>query len=244
MSIVSANRRTVPEIPDVQAVSDGPCIRIPRTAFSLNGFRQWVLSDEFPEKLRVTYVDGEIYLDMSKEELQTHAFVKAEIARVLMNLNRESKQGRFCLDGVLISNEAAGVSNNPDAVFIKWETLEKGRAKLTPRGGKQGQFMEIEGSPDWVLEIVSDSSVKKDTTKLRSAYHRAGIFEYWLVDARGSEINFQVLQWRKKGYLTSSVKEGWQASRLFQCEFRLAREISRMGLWEYTLATRKLQPAK
>ena len=55
MSTLSANRRTVPAIPDVQAASDGPCIRIPRSAFSINGFRRWVLSDELPEKLRLTY---------------------------------------------------------------------------------------------------------------------------------------------------------------------------------------------
>jgi Uma2 family endonuclease len=239
MSIPSAHRRTAPDIPDVQAVSDGPCIRIPRSAFSINGFRKWVLSDALPEKLRVTYVDGEIYLDMSKEELQTHALAKAEIARVLMNLNRELKLGQFYLDGVLISNEAAGVSNNPDAVLIKWETLENGRVKLTPERKKEGQFMEIEGSPDWVLEIVSDSSVKKDTKKLRSAYHRARIFEYWLVDTRGSDIDFQILQWRKKGYLASPSRGGWQSSRLFQSEFRLVREMARLGLWEYTLETPK-----
>jgi Uma2 family endonuclease len=238
MSILSANRRTAPEIPSIEAASDGPCIRIPRSAFSLNGFRKWVLSDELPEKLRVTYVDGEIYLDMSREELQTHALAKAEVARVLMNLNRELKLGQFYLDGVLVTNIAGGVSNNPDAVFIKWETLEKGRAKFTPRRGKEGQFMEIEGSPDWVLEIVSDSSVKKDTKKLRSAYWRAGISEYWLVDARGSEINFQILHWRKKGYLASPNRGGWQHSRLFQCDFRLIRETSRLELWEYTLEMR------
>ena len=185
-------------------------------------------------------MDEEIYLDMSKEELQTHALVKAEIARVLMNLNREFKLGQFYLDGVLVTNIVAGVSNNPDAVFIKWETLEKGRAKFIPRRGKEGQSMEIEGSPDWVLEIVRDSSVKKDTKKLRAAYCRAGIREYWLVDARGSEINFQILHWRKKGYMPSPNRGGWQTSRLFQCDFRLVREISRLGLWEYTLVMRKV----
>src|SRR5262245_43285486 len=85
-------------------------LRIPPTAFTHAGFRDWVKSDDFPDKLRVTYVDGEIYLDMSKEELETHAAVKAEISRVLMNLVVELDLGRFYLDGVLISNVEAAVS--------------------------------------------------------------------------------------------------------------------------------------
>src|SRR5262249_34297703 len=55
------------------------------------------------------------------------------------------------------------------------------------------------GRPDWVVEIVSRSTVHKDTQRLRTLYHRAGIPEYWLIDARGAEIEFQILVWRKKG---------------------------------------------
>src|SRR6266851_8355078 len=91
MTIPSAARRTaVPaSLTAPISTSDGLFLHIPRDAFTLNGFRAWVLSDEFPEKLRVTYVDQEIYLDMSKEELQTHAVVKAEISRVLLTLSRK-----------------------------------------------------------------------------------------------------------------------------------------------------------
>src|SRR5205807_2279951 len=106
-------------------------------------------------------------------------------------------------------NEAAGVANNPDATFISWAGLEKGRVHLVPRTGAQGQYIELEGTPDWVLEIVSDSSVEKDTRLLRTAYHRAGIREYWLVDARGPELVFQILQWRKAGYAAAAKRGGW-----------------------------------
>jgi Uma2 family endonuclease len=239
MTPLSANRRTLPEFSTPQLVDPGVCLRIPRSAFSINGFREWVLSDEFPEKLKVTFVDGEIYLDTSKEELQAHAFVKAEIARVLLNLNRENNLGRFCLDGVLVSNQKAEVSNSPDAVFMTWESLEGGRVRLVEGKTKQGQLMEIEGSPDWVLEIMSDSSVKKDKKKLRLAYWRAGILEYWLVDAREPQISFQILHWRKKGYGADQAKGGWQRSRVFQQHFRLSRAMSRMGLWEYTLESKR-----
>lgn len=240
MNVISANRRTPPEAPSPILADPGFCLRIPRSALTINGFREWVLSDDVPEKLKVTFVDGEIYVDMSKEELQAHALVKAEICRVLMNLNRESKLGQFYLDGVLVSNVKAKVSTNPDAVFMKWESLESGRVRLEEGKRKPEQLMEIVGSPDWVLEILSDSSVKKDTKKLRSAYWRAGTMEYWLVDAREPQIHFQILHWRKKGFAAAPDKSGWQHSHVFQQNFSLTREISRMGLWEYTL---EMKPA-
>ena len=43
------------------------------------------------------------------------------------------------------------------------------------------------------MEIVSDSSVVKDTRQLRQAYARAGVHEYWLVDARGEDLLFEIL---------------------------------------------------
>jgi Uma2 family endonuclease len=89
-----------------------------------------------------------------------------------------------------------------------------------------------------VLEVLSDSSVVKDTRQLREAYHRAGIPEYWLVDARDEDINFQILYRRKRGYAAAPVRDGWQASRVFGRSFRLGRQRDEFGLWEYTLEVR------
>src|SRR5947209_6682112 len=92
--------------------------RVPKEAHTLTGFRHWVLSDDFPEKLRVTFLGGEVYLDMGKEEIRTHAAVKSEVARVLLGVIREADFGNLYINGVLISNEDAGVSNNPDMVAV------------------------------------------------------------------------------------------------------------------------------
>src|SRR5205807_5053207 len=103
------------------------------------------------------------------------------------------------------------------------------------REGKQGKYLEIEGTPDWIMEIVSDSSVRKDKTRLREAYHRVGIPEYWLIDARGEEISFQILLWRRNGYAAAPQRGGWQPSRVFRHGFRLKRQRDELGFWEYTL---------
>jgi Uma2 family endonuclease len=222
----------------VTFVTDGLSLRVPTSAFTLAGFREWATADDFPERVRVTFFDGEILLDMSNEELETHVAVNTEITRALTNLNRELQLGKFYADGVLVSNEPGNVSNNPDALFVLRESLQTGRVRLVPRKGKEGQYVEVEGTPDWVLEVVSESSVHKDTARLREAYHRAGIPEYWLIDARGEEVVFQVLHRRKGGYTAAAVRDGWQRSRVFDRSFRLERQRDDLGLWEYTLQVR------
>jgi hypothetical protein len=52
------------------------------------------------------------------------------------------------------------------------------------RRWKPGGFIEVEGAADLVVEILSDSSVGKDTRRLPEAYAKAGVGELWLVDAR------------------------------------------------------------
>ena len=138
----------------------------------------------------------------------------------------------------MVTNVAANVSNNPDASFASWKGLDSGRVRLVPRKGEEDRFKDLEGTPDWVLEVVSDGSEEKDTEWLRDAYHRAGIPEYWLVDARGDEIVFQILYHRKRGYVAAPINNGWQKSRVFGREFRLTRKRTRRNLWDYTLEMR------
>jgi len=218
-------------------VDDGTpgSVRIPRSARTLSGFRAWVLSDEFPEKLKATYLRGDVILDMSKEEIRTHAAVKTAVVVPVANLIEELDFGDLYINGVLISNAAARVSNNPDAVAVSWASLEAGRVRYVTRRNRD---LEIEGSPDWVLEIVSDSSVWKDTQELVTAYHRARIGEYWLVDARGDEIDFRVLHWRKDRYVAAVAKDGSLYSRIFERWFQLTRKRDRRGAWKYVLRVR------
>src|SRR5436305_14771530 len=88
-------------------------LHIPKSAHTLAGFRAWVLSDEFPEKQPVTFLKGEIFLDMSKEAIRTHSAVKTAVAGTLFNLNQECDFADVYTNGVLVTNVEAEVSNNP-----------------------------------------------------------------------------------------------------------------------------------
>jgi Uma2 family endonuclease len=214
---------------------DLPLLRIPASAVTLAGFRAWVTSDDFIEQFRASFIDREIFLDMSPEELETHSVVKNEVSRVISGLVRELRLGKFYPDGTLVTNQAADLSTEPDGTFVTRESLKAGRVRLVARKGRPGQYIELEGTPDWVLEVVSQSSVQKDKKRLRLAYHRAGIPEYWLIDARGERIVFQILRRSRADYRAVAHRGGWYPSRVFGRSFRLDRERDELGLWEYTL---------
>src|SRR4051794_4291494 len=90
------------------------CITVPATAATLAGFRAWSASDEFPETGRITYLAGEIIVDMSPERLDSHGQVKIAIASALFTLARRQNIGKVYPDGGRLVNEAADVSNEPD----------------------------------------------------------------------------------------------------------------------------------
>jgi Uma2 family endonuclease len=172
---------------------------------------------------------------MSNEDVVYHTQVKGEIFATLYHLCKQYDLGHVYQDGSLLINEEAGVGNNPDAIAALWSTIESGRFRVTERNGK---YPEMEGTPDWVLEVVSPSSVGKDTKLLRKAYHAAGIPEYWLVDARKPEIDFAILEWSETGYVTAASRDGWQTSKVFGREFRLLRKTDRRGEIAYSLEMR------
>ena len=145
--------------------------------------------------------------------------------------------GEVFPDGVLVTHDGVPeLSHEPDAAFVSWPSYEAGRVRLIPRKDLPGHYMELRGSPDCVVEVVSVYSVQKDTKLLRSLYCQAGIPEYWLVDARyEDEVRFQILRRRRGRYVAASPRDGWHRSDVFGRGFRLERRRNRQGRWNYTL---------
>jgi Uma2 family endonuclease len=214
---------------------DALFVSLPGSALTLDGFSAWAASKEFPEGGKVSFMGKEIFFDMSPEELETHNAVKTTVVNGIVNLNEELDLGRVFSDGTLIRNDAAKLSTEPDGTFVAWEGLESKRVILVPRKERYGEYTELRGSPDWVLEVVSYTTVRKDTRQLRQKYYRAGVAEYWLIDARGEEIDFKLLVRGRRGFVAAKRSGGWQQSRVFGRRFRLERQRGRLSLWRYTL---------
>jgi len=136
-------------------------------------------------------------------------------------------------DGVLLSNVLADIAVKPDGIFVSTESLAAGKVHLVP-GAEEG-YVELEGTPDMVLEVVSTGSVRKDTVILRQAYWEAGIREYWLVDARRTPATFDILRHTAKGYVAVRKQGGWVKSAVFGKSFRLRQRTNPLGHPEFTL---------
>ena len=104
--------------------------------------------------------------------------------------------------------------------------------------GAEDGYVELEGTPDMVLEVVSDSSVVKDTDVLCDLYWKAGIREYWLVDARGDRSEFSILRHTRTGYVPVRKAGGWLKSGVFQKSFKLTRETDEFGHPSFQLDVR------
>ena len=196
-------------------------IEVPLTVRSLAEFRRWALSDEFPETGRIDFIDGRIEVEMSPEDLFCHGTLKGEIAAALRQRIKRDKLGHLFIDKARITSPRANLSVEPDIVFLSYDTLRSDQVRLTPKaGGKPGRYVEVEGAPDLIVEIISDSSVAKDTRRLPAAYFQAGVREFWLADARGETPVFIIHRPGPSGFEpVAADADGFQPSAVLGCRY-------------------------
>ncbi len=213
-------------------------VHIPRQATrDLAGFRAWAVSPDFPENGRIDFLAGDLEVDMSPEDLHKHGTVKSRIAALLDRLVVEAGLGEVYTDRARISNPGADLSVEPDVVAVFWETLDSGRVKYIPAAsGEPDRYIEMEGAPDVVVEVVSNSSERKDLVRLPPLYAAAGIPELWLVDVWKKAIFFEIRALGPDGYETVKPdRAGWRSSPRLGRRFRLKRQEIRPGRWIYRL---------
>jgi Uma2 family endonuclease len=212
-------------------------IEIPLDVGTLAEFRRWALSDEFPQRGRIDFVQGRIEVDMSPEDIFSHGTLKTEILGELHYRVKRQALGVLLTDSTRISSPQANLSAEPDIVFVTSDSIRDGDVRLVRKStGEQGRYVEIEGGPNLVVEVVSDSSVTKDTKRLPQAYFDAGVREFWLADARGALLVFQIHRRGATSFEPVAADEhGFQPSQVFGCGFRLDRRRDEDGHWQYDL---------
>ncbi len=223
---VSGPGLTAPALPHPNILVDNRMV-IPGWVRDHPTYRQWVRTDEYPESGWVSFLDGEIYVDLNMEELFTHNQVKQAFnVSVGMHLLQQPT-GRFVPDRMLFSNLHASLTTEPDGLYAHWATMQSHRLRFIP--GTKGGYLELEGTPDMILEIISRYSETKDTVRLRSLYEKASIPEYWLVDARKEEPHFDILRLDDGLYQSAPNDQGWLKSEVFNCFLQLVRDVDPLG---------------
>lgn len=208
-------------------------IAIPGWIDTLADYRRWAESDGYPQSGWVSYLDRTICVDSSLEELITHNQARFSAYGMFGSLLSHCDVGCFVPSRMLLVNKTANFATEPDGLFYLWSTMKSGRLRLMP-GAKSG-YTQFEGSPDCVLEIVSDGSVTKDLVTLRDLYWKAQIPEYWLVHARKDDIRFDILRHTAEGYQETPHIDGWLRSEILGRSFRIERSNDPLGLPQYTV---------
>ena len=121
-----------------------------------------------PDDQRVELIDG-VFYDMAAPTVEHQLLAGSVYAQLLAFIR--SRKGK-CIPLVSPVDVKLDEDNKtmvqPDVVVVC------DREKITER--------VVLGGPDFVLEVVSPSSVTKDYIKKAAKYEAAGVREYWIVD--------------------------------------------------------------
>ena len=203
---------------------------IPHWVIDHESFRRWARSNAFPERGQFFYLDGTFWVDLSMETL-IHNQIKNAILIVLGSIVTNEALGRVLGDRMMLTHPGAGLSCEPDLMFIANASLHDGAVIL--REGNTS--LEVEGSPDMALEVVSKSSVQKDTVAFKELYARAAIAEYWIVDSTAEKPELVIYRLTDGKYLTVRRQDGWVKSKVFGRSFRLTSRKDAQGMSQFEL---------
>ena len=235
-----SDARKVPRTDPAPGPPDPPCrlaVTIPADARTFEGFRRWTRSEQFPEFGRIDYLAGDLFIDLMPERVDAHNLPKTEITRVVGNHVARTGAGSVFADGVRYALAGAIASFEPDLSYVSDATFEEGRIERMPTVDGE-DTIEFAGPPDLVVEIVSPSSVAKDTDRLPAECFAGGVAEYWLVNCLG-EIGFTIHSRGAEAFkAVEPDADGFAASAVLGARYRLARSASPVGGWRYRLEER------
>jgi Uma2 family endonuclease len=199
----------------------------------LDSFGDWAYSKDFPRQGQVSFLGGQVWVDTTMEELFSHNQVKGAFAITLGNLVNAAQNGWYFYDRAFLTKAASQLSTEPDGIFVAAASVQAGRVRFIERAPHS--YLELAGTPEMVLEVVSESSVDKDTVVLRELYYNAGVQEYWLVDARRDVPRFDILHRGRRDYSRTRPQGGWLRSGVLNRCFRLVRQPGLLGYPKYVV---------
>ena len=129
--------------------------------------------------LRREVMEGELFVSATPTDW--HQIVVKNMGRLvdmhMLSFARGERPGRtFIAPMGLVLEPRDGVE--PDFMYVS-----RDRAELKPSFAR-----EVLVAPDWVVEVLSPSTAKRDQTIKFEYYKRHDVSEYWLVDPRSQRI--------------------------------------------------------
>ena len=153
-------------------------IELPFWVNDLDSFRRWVHSGELPEKLKVHFIDGQVWVDFV-EEAFSHNQIKLAVTLTVGGFVRAEKLGRVFVDGMLLTNEYAQLACEPDLVFVSAGSFASGLVTFTAGAGG---FFASPTAPNF-YNGASASFINAEGTVTPTA-------NGFMVDNGGGSVNF------------------------------------------------------
>ena len=168
------------------------------------------------ENKKYTYED---YLKISDDK--RYELIDGELIMTPSPITRHQRISRkieFVIEKFVADNNLGEVFDAPYDVYLDEENVVQpdilfvSRDRLSIIGEKN-----IQGSPDMVIEIVSENSAYRDIVQKKNLYARFGVKEYWIVIPETEEIEIYMLEenhyqlykaYRKNESLESPVLKG------------------------------------
>lgn len=140
--------------------------------------QKYTLEDyySFPEWDLTEMIDGELY-DINGGRPTIHQQICVAISSSAANYHRKNKLHWYVLSFI-------NVELNEFTVVIPDIAVICDKNKINERG--------CEGTPDFIIEIISEHPAHDYVTKLNT-YYKCGVREYWIVDPKKETVNVYLL---------------------------------------------------
>ena len=124
----------------------------------------------FPDdNKRRELIDGEVYVTPAPNI--RHQRIVGNLYRSIGNFLEENPLGEvFVAPADVIFSEEDDDITEPDIIYLSKEKADK----VSQRG--------IEGAPDWLIEVTSPSTRKRDFTLKLKLYQKYSVRLYWIID--------------------------------------------------------------
>lgn len=163
---------------------------------------------------RYEILEGEIFV--SPSPVTKHRRISRNLLALLHQHVRQHKLGEVLSAPTDVILSRTNVVQ-PDLLFIS-----KSRAKI---------LMEknIQGAPDLMVEILSETSEEQDRTAKKQIYARHGVKEYWLIDPDRETLEVHKLEKTERVFRHTAT---YQRDESFQSAFFPSLKIKLSELWE------------
>lgn len=141
----------------------------------ITGGKMYTFEDilALPEEEHAELIDGEMF--MMASPARGHQDAVIWLSNQIFNYIHDKKgKCRVYASGAVFPKKDDRNYVEPDVAVVC------DRDKLDERG--------CNGAPEWVIEVVSPSSVKMDYERKKKLYQESGVEEYWIVDLKRERV--------------------------------------------------------